>query len=206
MNDGYFGQIILFAGNFPPANWAFCNGQSLPVTGNEALYSLLNVTYGGTVNESFNLPDLRGIVPVCAGVSPVSGINYALGVRGGTETTILNQNQLPAHNHVLFGQNNMPVSGNVTATMKVNNTTQNGSNPSGQYLGVEAGGGGLYANSTDNTTLNAGAININSSGLTVNASGLQVGNTGSNLSFSNMQPYLPLNYIICIKGMYPEQQ
>ncbi len=203
MDDGYLAQIILFAGNFAPMNWMFCDGRLLPVNQYQALYSLLGTTYGGTVNVSFNLPDLRGIVPVNPGVSPVSGTNYSLGVRGGNEMTTLALNQLPAHNHPLVGQNTVAVSGNITATMKVNNTVQNGSNPSGQYLGIEGGGGGLYANNTDNTTLNTGAISVNSSGLTVNASGLQIGNTGSSQPFSNMQPYLGLNYIICVNGMYP---
>jgi microcystin-dependent protein len=205
MNEGFLGQIILFAGNFPPKNWAFCNGQTLSVYENEALYSLLGDTYGGNGQSTFNLPDLRGVVPVNPGISPVSGTSYSLGVRGGTETTILSQNQLPSHNHSLVGQNNMAVSGNITATMNVNNNAQNGSNPSGQYLGIEGGGGGLYANNTDNTTLNADAISVNSGGLTVNGSATQIGNTGLNQPFSNMQPYLPLNYIICTQGVYPQQ-
>lgn len=203
MEDGYLGQIILFAGNFAPVNWMLCNGQSLSVAQYQALYSVLGNLYGGTAGTSFNLPDLRGIVPVSAGVSPASGNIYSLGVRGGNEVTSLSVNQLPSHNHPLVGQNTLSVSGNITATMKVNNTAQNGSNPSGQYLGIDGGGSGLYANSTDNTTLNTNAINVNSSGLTVNASGLQVGNSGLGQPFSNMQPYLGLNYIICVSGLYP---
>ncbi len=206
MNEGYLGQLILFAGNFEPKSWRFCNGQTLLVVEYQSLYSLLGNIYGGVSGATFNLPDLRGIVPVCTGVSPVSGRTYTLGARGGNEMTTLALNQIPAHNHPLIGQNTMSVSGNITATMKVNNTVQNGSNPSGQYLGIEGGGGGLYANTTDNTTLNTGAINVNSSGLTVNASGLQVGIAGSNQPFSNMQPYLGLNYLICVDGQYPSQQ
>ena len=160
-------------------------------------------TYGGNGQSTFNLPDLRGVVPVNPGISPVSGTSYSLGVRGGTETTILSQNQLPAHNHPITGQNTMSVSGSITATMKVNNTTQNDRIPSGKYLGLEGNGSGLYANATDNTTLNADAISVNSSGLTVNGTALRIGPTGFNQSFSNMQPSLPLYYIICTQGANP---
>lgn len=199
MEDGYIGTIMLWAGSWVPQNWMFCQGQSLQVNQYSALYSIIGNIYGGNTT-SFNLPDLRGCVPVGPGLAK-SGTTYVLGQSGGTERTPLTLTQLPMHNHPLVGT--ASVSGNITATMKVNNTTQNGGSPSNQYLGIDSNGGGIYANNTDNTTLNTGAINVNSSGLTVNTSGLQTGIAGQSQPVSRMQPWLGLNYIICVMGQYP---
>lgn len=98
--DPLIGQIILFAGNFAPRGWAFCNGQLLSIAQNTALFSLLGTTYGGDGRTTFALPDLRGRVPMHAGNGP--GLSYRnLGETGGTETNTLTVNQMPSHSHGL---------------------------------------------------------------------------------------------------------
>ena len=92
MSEPFIGEIIMFGGNFAPRGWALCNGQTLPISQNQALFSILGTTFGGNGRATFGLPDLRGRVPV----HPAT-IN--LGQKGGAETVQLNASQLPAHNH-----------------------------------------------------------------------------------------------------------
>jgi microcystin-dependent protein len=96
--EPFIGQIILFAGNFAPRGWAFCNGQLLAINSNQALFSILGTTYGGDGRSTFALPDLRGRAPIGTGQGP--GLtDRRLGARTGTETNVLNTTQLPAHTH-----------------------------------------------------------------------------------------------------------
>jgi microcystin-dependent protein len=98
MSDPFIGEIQMFAGNFAPRGWSFCNGQLLPIAQNTALFSILGTTYGGDGRTSFGLPDLRGRAPIHSGQGP--GLSdYRLGERGGAETALANQT--PQHNHVL---------------------------------------------------------------------------------------------------------
>lgn len=101
MSDPFIGEIRMFAGNFAPRGWAFCNGQLMPISQNTALFSLLGTTYGGDGRSTFALPDLRGRVPLHAGQG--SGLSdYPLGSRGGSEQVALTTAQLPAHSHALL--------------------------------------------------------------------------------------------------------
>lgn len=94
------GQIILFAGNFAPRGWAFCDGQLLPISSNSALFSILGTTYGGDGRTSFALPDLRGRVPMHAGSGP--GLSpRSIGQKVGTENVTLTDEQIPSHSHEL---------------------------------------------------------------------------------------------------------
>jgi microcystin-dependent protein len=100
MAEPFIGQIILFAGNFAPRNWMFCQGQTLSISQNTALFSILGTTYGGDGINTFQLPDLRGRVPV----NPGQGIglsNYVLGQATGSEQVTLAMNQMPIHNHTV---------------------------------------------------------------------------------------------------------
>jgi microcystin-dependent protein len=98
--DGMIGEIKLFAGNFPPRNWAFCDGQLMAISQFSALFSLLGTNYGGDGRQSFALPDLRGRVAVHPGTGP--GLSpRAIGERYGTEHASLNVAHLPAHSHKL---------------------------------------------------------------------------------------------------------
>ncbi len=102
MSEPFVGEIRMFAGNFAPRSWAFCDGQLLAVSQNDALFSLLGTIYGGDGRTTFGLPDLRGRVPVHAGQGP--GLSQRrLGSQGGSEKVTLTVNQLPSHGHPLTG-------------------------------------------------------------------------------------------------------
>jgi microcystin-dependent protein len=111
--DPYIGEMRMFAGNYAPVGWAFCNGQTLPINGNEALFNLIGTTYGGDGQTNFGLPDLRGRVPVH------QGGGFSIGQMAGEESVSLTVNQLPTHAHAIqfstaAGNQTSPV-GNVPA-------------------------------------------------------------------------------------------
>ena len=93
--DAFFGTILMFGGNFDPEGWEYCNGQFLPITSNSALFALLGTTYGGDGKTNFQLPDMRGRVPMHAGQGPGLS-NHLLGEQGGVETVALTPAQIPA--------------------------------------------------------------------------------------------------------------
>lgn len=97
MSDPFVGEIRMFAGYFAPNGWAFCNGQLMPISENDTLFTLLGTTYGGDGVTTFGLPDLQGRVPVHAG--SLSGNSFQLGEMGGVEEVTLNTTQLPSHSH-----------------------------------------------------------------------------------------------------------
>lgn len=104
MGQPYVGEIRMFAGNFAPAGWAFCDGSLLPIEENEALFQLIGTTYGGDGETNFALPDLRGRIPLHMGTSSASGTTYNLGQTGGTETVTLTLAQTPSHSHPVAAQ------------------------------------------------------------------------------------------------------
>lgn len=155
--EAFIGSILLFAGTYAPRDWLFCHGQQLPIQQHAALYSILGTTYGGNGTTTFNLPDLRGRVPLQAGQGPGLS-NYPLGQAGGLEVVTLTHSQLPPHNH-------------------------------GVQLATGPGAGpGLVPGPT------AAAPQ------TVTT---QLAGTGN--PHENRQPFLALNYIICVVGLYPER-
>jgi microcystin-dependent protein len=102
MSNPYIGEIRMFGGSFAPAGWAFCDGQLIPISENDALFTLIGTTFGGDGQETFALPDLRGRIPLHQGQGPSSGgINYILGESGGVEEVTITVNQLPNHTHPL---------------------------------------------------------------------------------------------------------
>jgi microcystin-dependent protein len=134
----FLGEIVLFAGNFAPRNWAFCAGQILAISTNTALFSILGTTYGGNGQTTFALPDLRSRVPVGQGQGP--GLSsYALGQQGGTESVTLNSQQLPPHNH------------NVSAFSDTGDTGK----PANNFLSSIDNG---YKSSSDGTLMSAAMI------------------------------------------------
>ena len=173
--DPYIGEISIFAGNFAPRGWAFCNGQLLPIAQNTALFSILGTTYGGNGTTTFALPDLRGRAPLSSGQGP--GLSdYDLGQSGGTETVTLTTNEIPAHNHSVGAFNNKGDQSN--PTNNVNAIVVDSSN----------GTANAYAASA-NATMNNGAV----------------GSTGGSQPHNNMQPYLTLNFIIALQGVFPSR-
>ena len=98
MSEAFIGEIRMFAGNFAPRNWAFCDGQLLAISGNDALFSLLGTVYGGDGRTTFALPDLRGRIPIHKGLGP--GLSSrAIGSKAGNETANTSTNTLPVHSH-----------------------------------------------------------------------------------------------------------
>lgn len=176
--DAYIAQIMLFAGNFAPKSWAYCDGTVLSIAQNTALFSLLGTTYGGNGTTTFALPDLRGRVAVGAGQGPGLS-NYSLGQSGGSETTVLTQAQMPAHTH--------PAS--ATFSVGVSNAAANSDDPDGTLLTTT--GSAFYA-----TGAPAGRLG----GVTANAT---IGIAGSSQPISIQSPFLVLNYIICMYGIFP---
>lgn len=180
--DSTLGEIRLVGFNFAPVGWALCNGQLLPISENDALFSLLGTTYGGDGSNTFGLPNLSARVVPGTGPSPGPGLSsYAAGQLGGAETVTLNTNQLPAHTHPLG------------AGTTVNATQAGGQNPppAGAYPGTSTSE--LYGPATGTDALAAGSV----TGTSLPA--------GGGLAHANVQPLLALNYIIALQGIYPSR-
>jgi microcystin-dependent protein len=113
MGEPYIGEIRMFGGSFAPAGWAMCQGQTMPISENDALFTLIGTTYGGDGQETFQLPNLSGRVPVHMGQGPGISQNYQIGESSGVEAVTLTTQTIPIHNHALtassdFGQNPQP--------------------------------------------------------------------------------------------------
>ena len=186
----------MFGGNFAPRGWAFCDGQLLSIAQNTALFSILGTTYGGDGRTTFALPDLRGRAPIGPRQGP--GLSdYRLGQRGGVETVTLNITQMPSHNHAT--QNNTAADQHIQLSTDdaVNETPAPGDVPAvGNYTS------GL----TSQKVKNFGPANNTVNGQTISANaGLNILNTGGNLPHTNVQPYLAVNYIIALVGVFPSR-
>ncbi len=171
--DPFLGQTILFAGNFAPRGWAFCDGQLLSISANSALFSILGTTYGGDGRTTFALPDMRGRVSVHPGTAPGLS-NIRLGQRSGTETVSLSVSQIPAHAHLVgctstLGNQDSPVA-HIPAAEDVPTAS-------------------LWSDQAPNGTMNSGVIE----------------STGGSQPIDNRQPYLGVNYIIALQGLYPSR-
>ena len=118
MGNPFIGEIRMFGGSFAPAGWMFCQGQLLPISENDALFTLIGTTYGGDGQETFALPDLQGRLPMHAGQGPGLSQNYQLGEKGGVESVTLTTNQIPTHSHPLLGSTQ-----NATAQAPKDNVT-----------------------------------------------------------------------------------
>ncbi|NSL86207.1 phage tail protein [Chitinophaga sp. Mgbs1] len=190
-------SIILFAGNFNPRGWMFCWGQILSIAQNTTMFSLLGTTFGGNGMTTFGLPDLRGRFPIGTGQGP--GLpNMELGQIGGTPTTTLLITNMPAHNHTgtiasasvaqaasaAAATTNTPGSTVVPAQLPVF-----GAGPTAQQIK----GYGV----PDNTTFLAPTTNVTGT--------INIGIAGGSQPFSIMNPYLGMNYIIAIEGVYPSR-
>lgn len=111
MSTPFIGEIRMFGGNFAILGWAFCNGQLLPISQNDALFALIGTTYGGDGQQTFGLPNLQGRLPVHQGTLAGGG-TYVIGQQAGSETVTLNANQIPAHQHPIPANVNGSSSGN----------------------------------------------------------------------------------------------
>lgn len=105
MGEPYIGEIRMFAGNFPPVGWALTAGQLMPISQNDALYTLIGTTYGGDGQETFALPNIQGRFPIHSGQGPGISQNYMLGEMAGVESVTLTTQQIPVHNHAFLASN-----------------------------------------------------------------------------------------------------
>ena len=188
MDDAFIGEIRCFAGSFAPVGWEFCNGQTMEIQQNAALFSILGVTYGGNGQTNFNLPDLRGRAPI--GFAQGPGLSFhQLGDTVGVEKNTLFEENLPPHSHLAEG----------TINASVSDGTSN--DPTGKYLAKSV----YPIDRSNNAPVNSYNSNADIK-MADNAIDIEVGNTGSAYPVNNMQPSLAVNWIICINGIYPSRQ
>ena len=181
MSEPFIGEVRLLSFNWAPRGWALCNGQLLPISQNDALFSLIGCNYGGDCRTTFALPDMRGRVAVHEGQG--SGLsNYVLAERVGTETVTLTNLQIPSHDHI--------GSGTIQATSAVGNQLD----PKGRYLAQEGTVGvPVYHDGPGDETMAAGNVNV------------IVNSNGGGQSHTNLQPLLVMNYSIALVGLYPSR-
>jgi microcystin-dependent protein len=175
MSEPFIGEIKMVGFNFNPNGYLLCSGQILSIAQNTALFSLLGTTYGGNGQTTFALPDLRGRVPVHFGQGP--GLNnYTQGQTGGLENTTLTVQNMPAHTHSFA----VPA---VAATANSNTVDPNHS------LAIPNTEIEHYSDATPNTTMRPGNTSV----------------AGGSLPFSIRDPYLVINFVIALQGLYPSR-
>lgn len=166
MAQPYVGEIRIFAGNFAPAGWMFCEGQLLPISENETLFQLIGTTYGGDGQSTFALPDLRGRIPLHM------GNGFILAETGGAEEITLTVQQIAAHSHALLASSNFSTTaspqGNVASALNVVNVDPYGSDQPVAPVAPSS-----------------------------------VGPVGGSQPHTNFQPYLCLDFIISLFGIFP---
>jgi microcystin-dependent protein len=183
--DEYIGIIKLFGGNFAPRGYMLCQGQLLQIRGNEALFSILGVTYGGDGKTTFALPNLNGITALGAGINPKTGTNYQLGQTGGSENVTMTVVNMAPHQHPVVvhantgnGQYSAPTPSSVLAAT---------GKPDGRDFEAFYG----YTDATPNVQMSGAMVTE--------------GVVGGGQPMQNMQPYLVMNYIICVQGIFPSR-
>jgi microcystin-dependent protein len=171
MPEPYVGEIRMFAGNFAPAGWMFCEGQTLPISENDVLFTLIGTTYGGDGESTFNLPNLASRVPLHMGTGP-DGTTYQIGEMAGTEQETLTVQQIPNHTH----------------PYTVTNAVAQATNPTGSVVG-QSTQATLYIDDVPNAAM----------------SPLAIGPAGGSQPHENTQPFLCINFIISLFGVFPSQ-
>jgi len=177
MSEPYLGEIRMFGGNFAPVGNALCQGQSMNVSQNSALFSLLGTYYGGNGTTTFNLPDLRGRLPISMGQGPGLS-NYTIGQNGGAENITLNVSQMPMHSHMMSANS-------AGATLP----TPNGNMPSSMVSPIN----GFWVAATNVT---GQPIPLNTNALT---------QAGGSQPHENRMPILAITCIIALTGIFPSR-
>jgi microcystin-dependent protein len=179
--EPYLGNVAVFAGNFAPRSWMFCQGQLLSIANYDALFALLGTTYGGDGQVTFGLPDLRSRVANHAGQG-LGLSNYFLGQVSGTENVTLLSTQLPLHNHSMIS---------FSVKQSASTVTNSGlSNPTNAY---PASGASVYNAASDGSVMGS----YSSMGVSPIA--------GSNSPIPILQPYTAMNYVIAVEGIFPSR-
>jgi microcystin-dependent protein len=181
MSSPYVGEIRMFGGNFAPAGWAFCNGQLMPISENDTLFNLIGTTYGGDGQSTFALPNLQSRVPMHAGTN--AGITYQLGEAAGVEQVTLTTNQIPVHNHPLTA---VSTPGASSIKLPANDLLADQVNVQTPTPLVSA-----YVVGSD-PNLKSLAPNV-----------LQI--SGGSQPHDNMLPFVCVNFIISLFGIFPHQ-
>jgi microcystin-dependent protein len=165
MAQPYVGEIRMFAGNFAPAGWMFCQGQLLPISENETLFNLIGTTYGGDGESTFALPDLQGRIPVH------QGSGFVLAETGGAEEITLTVNQIASHAHPLLASTSPGIASN--------------------------------AQNSDICSSPSILLFIEGQSPDTNLSPSVVGQIGGSQPHTNFQPYLCVDFIISLFGIFP---
>ena len=171
MAQPYVGEIRMFAGNFAPAGWMFCDGQLLPISENEVLFQLIGTTYGGDGEETFALPNLQSRIPIHMGTGP-DGTTYQLAEAAGTEQETLTIQQIPNHTHPLTASTGVAQNPDPAAHVYAQSTA-----------------GFLYLQDVPDAVLSPNAVTP----------------VGGSQPHENTQPFLCINYIISLFGVFPSQ-
>jgi microcystin-dependent protein len=167
MAQPYVGEIRIFAGNFAPAGWMFCEGQLLPISEYETLFTLIGTTYGGNGQDNFALPDMRGRLPLH------QGNGFVLAQTGGVEQVTLNATQIPAHSHPFLGTSNAASTTAPSSSVTLGRTSLATITP--------------YGSDAPLTSLSPTVVS----------------SVGGSQPHTNMQPYLCVDFIISMYGIYP---
>ena len=178
MSDPFVGEIRMTGFNFAPTGWALCNGQTMSISQNAALFSLLGTTYGGNGVSTFNLPDLQGRVPIHKGNGAGLSV-YVIGENGGAENVTLLSNNMPIHNHLV----------------NVNNAGGTSADPTSKIL-AETSNGERTPVLTNTYTTNAATGTL---------APTAVSTAGGNVPHTNIQPFLTVNFIIALVGIFPSR-
>lgn len=176
---GTLAEVRMFAGNFSPRGWQFCNGQLLSIAQWTAVFALVGTTYGGDGQVTFGLPNFQGRIAV--GTGNGAGLPaYQLGEMSGTPSVTLLTTNLPFHNHAVTG----------TVNLQANTDGVLGTDPTARRLGAVA----------DYTSANADLVNM-----APTAVSLSTAVAGNSQPFTNKSPYLGMNYIFCVEGIFPSR-
>jgi len=178
MSDPFLGEIRMTGFNFAPVGWALCNGQTLSISQYSALFALLGTTFGGNGTTTFNLPNLQGRVPIHQGSGAGLSV-YVMGEAGGAENVTLLSDQMPVHNHLV----------------NVNNVAGNSADPTGKIL-AETADGSRPPVLTQSYTSNSATGTL---------APTAVAAAGGNLPHANLQPFLTVNFIIALVGIFPSR-
>lgn len=180
MAEPFLGEIRMVGWNFEATGWAFCNGQLLPISQYSALFALLGTTYGGNGTTNFALPNLQGRVPIHQGTGPGLSL-YTMGEAAGSEAVTLLVNQMPQHNHLVA----------------VNNQAGSVADPTNALLAEGNSGSGRDPNLLSNFTSGAATGSLAPTAISV---------AGGGQSHANIQPFLCVNFIIALQGIFPSRQ
>ncbi|CAM2195877.1 Phage tail protein [Paraburkholderia kururiensis] len=203
MSDPYLGEIRMVGFNFAPTGWAQCQGQLLPISQNQALFGLLGTYYGGNGVSNYQLPNLQGRTPV--GIGQGLGLsNIDIGEVGGTENIALTTENMPQHTHVATVSGGGAVTGAISIPATTSTQGEGGVPGPTTVLGPCNAGGrpaSLYSTATDNVS-SLKPFNVN---LQASASTVQNSIMGGSVPFASRNPYLGINFIIALQGVFPSR-